>query len=354
MATREQQITELQHDWDSNPRWNGVTRAYSAAEVVRQRGSLRIEHTLAQRGAGKLWQLLNSEPFVNALGAQTGQQALQQVRAGLKAIYLSGGEMLPPSMLVKRINHALQRGDREQWADGKGAIDFFAPIVADADADLMPSMIEAGVAGVHVDDLLPGAKQAVLLPTRAAVERLGAVRMAADVMGVPTLLIARTDAAAAGLLASDVDDGDRPFCTGERTAEGYYHVRSGLEQAVARALAYAPYADLLWCETARPDLVFAQQFAAAVHARFPGKMLAYNCPPSFNWKQNLDDATIARFQKELGTMGYKFQFITLAGVHALNYGMFTLAHGYARRQLPAFVELQEAEFAAAERGFSVV
>ncbi|MYM26546.1 isocitrate lyase [Duganella sp. FT135W] len=357
MTSREHQIAELQDDWDTNPRWTGVTRAYTAAEVVGLRGSLKIQHTLAQRGADKLWQLLGGETFVNALGALTGNQAVQQVCAGLKAIYLPGwqatGEMLPLPLAVKRISNALQHADQRQWAEGKGGIDFFAPIVADAQAESMKSMIEAGVAGVHVGDLLAAGKHNVLAPTREAVERLSAVRMAADVMGVPTLVIARTDAAVTDLLSSDVDGNDQPFCTGERTVEGHYKVRNGLEQAVARALAYAPYADLVWCETSKPDLAFAQQFAAAVHAQFPGKMLAYNCSPSFNWKQNLDDATIARFQQALGAMGYKFQFIALAGFHALNYGMFNLAHGYARRQMPAFVELQEAEFAAAERGFSV-
>jgi isocitrate lyase len=357
MTTRQQQIAELQQDWDTNLRWHGVTRPYNAADVIGARGSLKIEHTLARRGAERLWQLLNSEAFVNALGAQTGTQAMQQVKAGLKAIYLSGwqaaGETLPPPMLVKRINNAFQRADQAQWEAGAGDVDFFAPIVADADAEQMKSMIEAGVAGVHIDDRVPGLKQNVLAPTRVAVERLAAVRMAADVMGVPTLLIARTDAASIDLLSSDVDTGDQPFCTGERTPEGHYKVRNGLEQAVARALAYAPYADLVWCETDKPDLQFAKRFAEAVRAKFPGKLLAYNCSPTFNWKKDLDDATIAKFQKELGAMGYKFQFITLAGFHSQNYSMFNLAYGYARRQMPAFVELQEAEFAAAERGFSV-
>ncbi|MQA19649.1 isocitrate lyase [Rugamonas rivuli] len=388
MTTREQQIAALQKDWDTNPRWQGVTRSYSAEDVVRLRGSLQIEHTLARRGADKLWHLLNNEPFVNALGALTGNQAMQQVKAGLKAIYLSGwqvagdanlaGEMYPDQslypansvpMVVQRINNTFQRADQIQWSEGKDEIDFFAPIVADAEAgfggvlnayELMKSMIAAGAAGVHFEDQLASVKKCghmggkVLVPTREAVEKLTAARLAADVMGVSTLVIARTDAEAADLLTSDVDDNDRPFCTGERTVEGFYKVRPGLEQAIARALAYAPYADLVWCETGKPDLAFAKQFADAVHAKFPGKMLAYNCSPSFNWKKNLDDATIARFQKELGAMGYKFQFITLAGFHALNYGMFNLAHGYARRQMSAFVELQEAEFAAAERGFTAV
>jgi len=388
MATREQQIAELQQDWDSNPRWAGVRRTYSAADVVRLRGSLPISHTLAQRGADKLWQLLTKEAHVNALGALTGNQALQQVKAGLKAIYLSGwqvagdaneaGEMYPDQslypvnsvpMAVRRINNTLQRADQIQWSEGRDEIDYFAPIVADAEAgfggvlnafELMKAMIEAGAAGVHFEDQLASAKKCghmggkVLVPTREAIEKLTAARLAADVMGTSTLLIARTDAEGADLLMSDIDDNDRPYCTGERTVEGFYKVRKGLDQAVARALAYAPYADLVWCETARPDLAYAKRFAEAVHARFPGKMLAYNCSPSFNWKKNLDDATIARFQRELAAMGYKFQFITLAGFHALNFSMFHLAHGYARRHMTAFVELQEAEFAAAERGFTAV
>ncbi|MBV8470979.1 MAG: isocitrate lyase [Burkholderiaceae bacterium] len=388
MATRAQQIAALQTDWDTNPRWKGVKRAYTAEDVVRLRGSIQIEHTLAKRGADKLWQLLQHEPFVNALGALTGNQAMQQVKAGLKAIYLSGwqvagdanlaGEMYPDQslypansvpMVVRRINNTFQRADQIQWSEGRDEIDYFAPIVADAEAgfggvlnafELMKSMIEAGASGVHFEDQLASVKKCghmggkVLVPTREAVEKLSAARLAADVMGTSTLVIARTDAEAADLLTSDVDDNDKPFCTGERTVEGFYKVRNGLEQSIARALAYAPYADLVWCETGKPDLEFAKKFADAVHAKFPGKMLAYNCSPSFNWKKNLDDATIAKFQKELGAMGYKFQFITLAGFHSLNYGMFNLAHGYARRQMSAFVELQEAEFAAADKGFTAV
>ena len=388
MATRAEQIAALQQDWDSNPRWQGITRNYSAEDVVRLRGSLQIEHTIAKRGAEKLWSLVNNEPFVNALGALTGNQAMQQVKAGLKAIYLSGwqvagdanlaGEMYPDQslypansvpMVVRRINNTFQRADQIQWSEGRDDIDYFAPIVADAEAgfggvlnafELMKSMIEAGASGVHFEDQLASVKKCghmggkVLVPTREAIEKLAVARLAADVMGTSTLVIARTDAEAADLLTSDVDDNDKPFCTGERTVEGFYKVRNGLEQSVARALAYAPFADLVWCETGRPDLDFARAFADAVHAKFPGKMLAYNCSPSFNWKKNLDDATIARFQKELGAMGYKFQFITLAGFHSLNYGMFNLAHGYARRQMSAFVELQEAEFAAAEKGFTAV
>jgi len=388
MATRAEQIAALQHDWDTNPRWKGVTRTYTAEDVVRLRGSLVIEHTLAKRGAEKLWDLVNNEPFVNALGALTGNQAMQQVKAGLKAIYLSGwqvagdanlaGEMYPDQslypansvpMVVRRINNTFQRADQIQWSEGKDDIDFFAPIVADAEAgfggvlnafELMKAMIEAGASGVHFEDQLASVKKCghmggkVLVPTREAVEKLTAARLAADVMDTSTLVIARTDAEAADLLTSDIDDNDKPFCTGERTVEGFYKVRNGLEQSISRALAYAPYADLVWCETGKPDLAFAQAFAEAVHAKFPGKMLAYNCSPSFNWKKNLDDATIAKFQKELGAMGYKFQFITLAGFHSLNYGMFNLAHGYARRQMSAFVELQEAEFAAAAKGFTAV
>jgi isocitrate lyase len=388
MATREQQVTALQKEWDTNPRWKGVQRSYTALDVVRLRGSLQIEHTLARRGAEKLWDLVNNEPYVNALGALTGNQAMQQVKAGLKAIYLSGwqvagdanlaGEMYPDQSLypansvpavVRRINNTFQRADQIQWSEGKDDIDYFAPIVADAEAgfggvlnafELMKSMIEAGAAGVHFEDQLASVKKCghmggkVLVPTREAVEKLAAARLAADVMGVPTILVARTDAEAADLLTTDVDPNDRPFCTGERTVEGFFRVRPGLEQAVSRGLAYAPHADLVWCETGKPDLAYAKAFAEAIHAQFPGKLLAYNCSPSFNWKKNLDDATIARFQKELAAMGYKFQFITLAGFHALNYSMFNLAYGYARHGMPAFVDMQEAEFAAAEKGFTAV
>ncbi|MDE2478807.1 MAG: isocitrate lyase [Betaproteobacteria bacterium] len=393
MATREQQIQQLEQQWKQDPRWAGIQRGYGAAEVVRLRGSVVAEHTLARRGAERLWRDLHSEPFVNSLGALTGNQAMQQVKAGLKAIYLSGwqvagdanlaGEMYPDQslypansvpMVVKRINNSLTRADQIQWMEGKnpgdeGYIDYFAPIVADAEAgfggvlnafELMKSMIEAGAAGVHFEDQLASVKKCghmggkVLVPTREAVAKLVAARLAADVMGVPTLVVARTDAEAADLLTSDVDENDRPFCTGERTVEGFFRTRAGLEQAVSRGLAYAPYVDMLWCETGKPDLAFAKAFADAIHAKFPGKMLAYNCSPSFNWKKNLDDATIARFQKELGAMGYKFQFITLAGFHALNYSMFELAHGYARNQMSAFVALQEKEFAAADKGFTAV
>ncbi|RTL12112.1 MAG: isocitrate lyase [Neisseriaceae bacterium] len=388
MSSREQQIAALEQDWKNNPRWTGIKRNYTAEDVVRLRGSLAVEHTIAKTGAIKLWNLVNNEPFINALGALTGNQAMQQVKAGLKAIYLSGwqvagdanvaGEMYPDQSLypansvplvVKRINNTLTRADQIQWSEGKNDIDYFAPIVADAEAgfggvlnafELMKAMIEAGASGVHFEDQLASVKKCghmggkVLVPTREAVEKLNAARLAADVMGVPTLIVARTDAEAADLLTSDIDANDKPFLTGERTVEGFFKTKPGLEQAISRGLAYAPYADLVWCETGKPDLAYAKAFAEAIHAKFPGKLLAYNCSPSFNWKKNLDDATIAKFQIELGKLGYKFQFITLAGFHSLNYSMFNLAHGYARNQMSAFVELQEAEFAAAEKGFTAV
>ncbi|WP_297802512.1 isocitrate lyase [Arenimonas sp. GDDSR-1] len=388
MNTQTLNAEQLKQHWQTDARWTGITRGYSAEEVVRLRGTVAIDHSLARLGAGKLWNSLNSTDFVNALGAMTGNQAMQQVKAGLKAIYLSGwqvaadanvaGEMYPDQSLypansvplvVKRINNTLLRADQLHHAEGKDDIDWLQPIVADAEAgfggvlnafELMKAMIEAGAAGVHFEDQLASVKKCghmggkVLVPTQEAVQKLIAARLAADVMGVPTILVARTDAEAADLITSDIDDNDKPFCTGERTVEGFYKTRPGIDQAISRGLAYAPYADLVWCETGKPDLEFARQFAEAIHAKFPGKLLAYNCSPSFNWKKNLDDATIAKFQKELGAMGYKFQFITLAGFHALNYGMFDLAHGYARRQMSAFVELQEREFAAADRGFTAV
>ncbi|NLN68219.1 MAG: isocitrate lyase [Alcaligenaceae bacterium] len=393
MSNRETAIRNLQKEWAENPRWQGIKRNYSAEDVVKLQGSLQQEYTLARRGSEKLWNLLHTEPFVNSLGALTGNQAMQQVKAGLKAIYLSGwqvagdaniaGEMYPDQSLypvnsvpnvVRRINNALTRCDQIQWMEGKepgdeGFIDFFAPIVADAEAgfggvlnayELMKSMIEAGASGVHFEDQLAAAKKCghmggkVLVPTRDAVAKLVSARLAADVMGVPTLLLARTDADAADLITSDIDENDREFITGERTVEGFFRTRAGVDQAISRGLAYAPYADLLWCETSTPNLDDAKKFAEAIHKQFPGKLLAYNCSPSFNWKKNLDDVTIAKFQKELGAMGYKFQFITLAGFHALNYGMFELAHGYARRQMSAFVELQQKEFAAADLGFTAV
>ncbi|MCW3481501.1 isocitrate lyase [Neisseriaceae bacterium JH1-16] len=393
MTTREQRIAAIQHDWDTNPRWKGIARTYTSADVERLRGSLQIEHTLARRGADKLWQHITTSPFINALGALTGAQAMQQAKAGLKAVYLSGwqvaadaniaGQMYPDQSLypansvpsvVERINNTFQRADQIQHSEGVNEgdanyIDYFLPIVADAEAgfggvlnahELMKAMIQAGAAGVHFEDQLASVKKCghmggkVLVPTREAVEKLSAARLAADVMGVPTVIIARTDAEAADLLTSDVDERDQPFCTGERTVEGFYRVKPGVEQAIARGLAYAPYADLIWCETGTPDLEYARQFAEAIHAEFPGKMLAYNCSPSFNWKKNLDDATIAKFQRELGAMGYRFQFITLAGFHSLNYSMFDLAYGYARENMTAFVELQQKEFTAAERGFTAV
>jgi len=386
--TRDQEIAQIKKDWAENPRWKGISRPYSAEDVHRLRGSVQIEHTLARRGAEKLWKLLHDEPFVNSLGALTGNQAMQQVKAGLKAIYLSGwqvaadanvaGEMYPDQSLypvnsvpsvVRRINSTFIRADQIHHAEGKDSTDWFAPIVADAEAgfggvlnahELMKAMIEAGAAGVHFEDQLAAAKKCghmggkVLVPTQEAVQKLVAARLAADIMGVPTLVFARTDAEAANLVTSDFDENDKPFITGERTSEGFFRVNNGIGQAIARGLAYAPYADLIWCETGTPDLQFARKFADAIHAAFPGKMLAYNCSPSFNWKKNLDDATIAKFQRELGAMGYKFQFITLAGFHSLNYGMFELAYGYARDNMTAFVELQQKEFAAADKGFTAV
>jgi isocitrate lyase len=393
MSSRELEAQKLQKDWSESPRWRGIKRGYSADDVVRLRGSTPVEYSLARRGADKLWRLLHEEPFVNSLGALTGNQAMQQVKAGLKAVYLSGwqvagdanlsGEMYPDQSLypansvpavVKRINNTLTRADQIQWMEGKnpndaGYVDYFAPVVADAEAgfggvlnafELMKSMIEAGASGVHFEDQLASAKKCghmggkVLVPTREAVAKLVAARLAADVLGVPTLLLARTDAEAADLVTTDVDENDRPYLTGERTVEGFFRTRKGFDQAVSRGLAYAPYADLIWCETGTPDLEFARKFAEAIHRQFPGKMLAYNCSPSFNWKKNLDESTIAKFQRELGAMGYKFQFITLAGFHSLNYSMFELAHGYARDNMSAFVRLQEAEFAAADKGFTAV
>jgi isocitrate lyase len=362
--------------------------------VVRLRGSLRVEHTLAKRGAEKLWSMTRERPFVNSLGALTGNQAVQQVKAGVPAIYLSGWQvaadandslqMYPDQSLyavssvptvVRRINNALARADQIQWmeaANGKataGSIDYFAPIVADAESgfggvlnayELMRSMIEAGAAGVHYEDQLASVKKCghmggkVLVPTQEAVQKLIAARLAADVLGVPTVLLARTDAEAADLVTTDVDENDKPHITGERTSEGFYRTRKGFDQALSRGLAYAEYADMVWCETGTPDLGFARKFAEGIRKKYPEKMLAYNCSPSFNWKRNLDDAAIARFQRELGAMGYKFQFITLAGFHALNYSMFELAYGYARDNMSAFVELQQKEFAAAEKGFTAV
>ena len=390
--SREQDIAKIKADWAENPRWKGVRRPYSAEDVFRLRGSVQIEHTLARRGADRLWTLLKEEPFVTALGALTGNQAVQQVKAGLKAIYLSGwqvaadandaSQMYPDQSLypvssvpsvVRKLNNALIRADQIQHAehqDGpgdRGTIDWLAPIVADAEAgfggvlnahELMKAMIEAGASGVHFEDQLAAAKKCghmggkVLVPTQEAVQKLVAARLASDLMGVSTLLFARTDAEAANLLTSDIDENDKPFLTRERTREGYFRVRNGLAQAVSRGLAYAPYADLVWCETGKPDLQFARQFAEAIHAAHPEKMLAYNCSPSFNWKKHLDDATISKFQRELAAMGYKFQFITLAGFHALNYSMFELARGYAQEHMTAYVRLQQAEFVAEESGYT--
>ncbi len=392
--SRAQQIEALEKDWANNPRWKGIERGYSAADVVRLRGSFPIEHTLARRGSEKLWNLLHTEPYVNCLGALTGGQAMQQVKAGIKAIYLSGWQvaadnnsyasMYPDQSLypvdsvptvVERINNTFRRADEIQHSKGvdagdKGYIDNFAPIVADAEAgfggvlnafELMKAMIKAGAAGVHWEDQLASVKKCghmggkVLVPTAEANQKLIAARMAADVCGVPTLVIARTDAEAADLLTSDYDENDKPFITGERTAEGFYKTRKGIDQAISRAVAYARYADLVWCETGTPDLAFAKKFADAVHKVHPGKMLAYNCSPSFNWKKNLDDATIAKFQRELGAMGYKYQFITLAGIHSMWYNMFDLAQDYVKRGMSAYVEkVQEPEFSARDRGYTFV
>ncbi|MFU8820414.1 MAG: isocitrate lyase [Gammaproteobacteria bacterium] len=377
---------QLKKDWNENPRWKGVTRPYAPEDVLRLRGTVDIEYSLARQGAEKLWRYMQEQPFVNALGALTGNQAMQQVKAGLKAIYLSGwqvagdanlaGEMYPDQSLypansvpavVRRINRTLLRADQIHHAEGNDSIDWLQPIVADAEAgfggvlnafELMKDMIDAGAAGVHFEDQLSSAKKCghmggkVLVPTSEAVSKLAAARLAADVCGVPTILVARTDADAANLLTSDVDERDAPFITGERTSEGFFRVKAGLEQAIARGLAYGSIADLVWCETSVPDLGQAKQFAEAMHKQFPGKPLSYNCSPSFNWKRHLDDATIAKFQRELGAMGYKFQFITLAGFHALNYSMFTLAKGYRESQMSAYVQLQEAEFASEKDGYT--
>jgi len=379
---------ELSFKWSQNPRWKDVQRNYSALDVVRLQGSLVEDYTLASKGAERLWNDLQSEPFVNALGALTGMQALQQAKAGLKAVYLSGwqvaadanaaGEMYPDQSLypaysvpkvVERINNTFRRADQIQWMEGSGDLDYFVPIVADAEAgfggvlnafELMKQMIRAGAAGVHFEDQLASVKKCghlggkVLVPTREAINKLNAARLAADVCGVSTIVVARTDAEAADLVTSDIDENDKPFLTGERTVEGFYRTKSGLDQAISRGLAYAPYADLVWCETGKPDLEYAKKFAESIHKQYPEKMLAYNCSPSFNWKKNLDDDTIAKFQKELGAMGYKFQFITLAGFHSLNAGMFRLASGYRQRNMSAFVELQEQEFDLQKEGFTAV
>ncbi|HTV02021.1 MAG TPA: isocitrate lyase [Luteitalea sp.] len=381
------QAADLQQRWDTDPRWKGIQRTYTAEAVVRLRGSVQEDHTLARRGAEKLWNLVNSEDYINALGAMTGNQAVQQVRAGLKAIYLSGWQVAGDANLaaqtypdqslypansvpaiVRRINNALKRADQITWSEERqDAPDWFAPIVADAEAgfggvlnafELMKAMIDAGAAGVHWEDQLSSAKKCghlggkVLIPTIQHIKTLNAARLAADVEGVPTLVVARTDAQAATLITSDVDERDAEFVTGERTAEGFYRVKNGLEPCIARGIAYAPYADLLWMETSKPDLEIARQFAEGVKKEYPDQLLAYNCSPSFNWKQHLDDDTIAKFQRELGAMGYKFQFITLAGFHALNYSMWELANGYAVNDMTAYVELQEKEFAAEAKGYT--
>ncbi|AZU60234.1 isocitrate lyase [Neobacillus mesonae] len=377
---------QLQESWEMDARWKGIARPYTAEDVIKLRGSIDIEHTLARKGAEKLWKLINEEDYINALGALTGNQAVQQVKAGLKAIYLSGwqvaadanlsGHMYPDQSLypansvpsvVKRINQALQRADQISHSEGDNSIDWFAPIVADAEAgfggqlncfELMKGMIEAGAAGVHFEDQLSSEKKCghlggkVLLPTQTAVRNLIAARLAADVMGVPTVLVARTDANAADLITSDIDMNDAPFITGERTPEGFYRTNAGLDQAIARGLAYAPYADLIWCETSEPNIEEARRFAEAIHEQFPGKLLAYNCSPSFNWKAKLDEETIAKFQQELGKMGYKFQFVTLAGFHALNHSMFELARGYKDNGMAAYSKLQQAEFASEQHGYT--
>jgi len=371
-------IAALENQWRSNPRWQGITRPYKAEDVIRLRGTVQVEHTLARLGAERLWDLLHKEPYVAALGAMTGNQAIQQVEAGLQAIYVSGwqvaadannsGQMYPDQSLypadsvpnlVRRINQALTRADQIHHAEGKNGKYWFAPMVADAEAgfggnlnafELMKGMIEAGAACVHFEDQLSSAKKCghlggkVLVSTTEAIQKLVAARLAADVMGVPTLIMARTDADSAGLLTTDVDPRDREFCTGKRTAEGFFEVRSGIKAAIARGLAYAPYVDMLWCETSKPNLEEAREFAEGIHAIYPGKMLSYNCSPSFNWRKHLSDEEIARFQRELGAMGYKFQFITLAGFHALNHTMFELAREYKTLGMTAYSELQEAEF----------
>ncbi len=395
MTTRAERIAAIEKDWAENPRWKGITRDYSAEDVERLRGSVQVEHTIARQGAEKLWTLVNNEDFINCLGALTGGQAMQQVKAGIKAIYLSGWQvaadnngymsMYPDQSLypvnsvpavVERINNAFARADEIQHAKGveKGDadyIDYYAPVVADAEAgfggvlnafELMKSMIKAGAAGVHFEDQLASVKKCghmggkVLVPTQEAVEKLMAARFAADVMGVPTIVLARTDAEAANLLTSDCDANDRPFITGERTQEGFYRVKNGLEQAISRGVAYAPYADLVWCETGVPDIGFAREFAQAVHAACPGKLLSYNCSPSFNWKKNLNDSQIASFQEELSALGYKFQFITLAGIHINWYNTFQFAHAYARGEgMKHYVNMvQEPEFAAREQGYTFV
>jgi isocitrate lyase len=377
---------QLESKWATDPRWNGVERTYTAEDVVRLRGSVKVEFSLAKRGAARLWELLHSEEYVHTFGALTGAQAVQMVKAGLQAIYMSGWQVaadgnlaaqtypdqsIYPSnsvpALVRRINNALMRADQIEWSEGKSERDWLVPIVADAEAgfggpihafELMKSMIDAGASGVHFEDQLAAEKKCghmggkVLIPTASFVRTLNAARLATDVLDVPTVIVARTDALAATLITSDIDEADRAFTTGERTTEGYFHIRNGMDAVAARALAYAPYADLLWCETGTPDLKEAKRFAESVHGQFPGKMLAYNCSPSFNWSRNLDATTIAKFQRELAAMGYKFQFITLAGWHMINYYSFDLAHRYSTEGMPAYVELQNEEFAREADGYT--
>ncbi len=372
--------------WETNSRWQGIKRPYTAEDVRRLQGSVQIEYTLARLGAERLWDLLHKEPYVAALGALTGNQAVQQVKAGLQAIYLSGwqvaadanlaGQMYPDQSLypansvpsvVKRINQALQRADQIQTAEGKGNTYWYAPIVADAEAgfggplnvfEMMKAMIEAGAAGVHFEDQLSSEKKCghmggkVLIPTQSAIKHLVSARLAADTMGTPTIIVARTDANGANLITSDIDSTDHRFLTGERTAEGFFRTRQGIEAAIARGISYAPYCDLIWCETSEPNLQEAQRFADQVHEQFPGKLLAYNCSPSFNWRKKLDEETIAHFQQTLAKMGYAFQFITLAGFHALNYSMFDLALGYKQHGMTAYSKLQQAEFGMEERGYT--
>jgi isocitrate lyase len=382
------EVQALENYWRSDPRWQGVERGYTAEKVLRLRGTMKIEHTIADQMSRKFWDLLHSEAYIPALGALTGNQAVEMAQAGLKAIYLSGWQVaadanlsatmypdqsLYPAnsvpMVVRRINKALQRADQIQLLNGEDRFDFWTPIVADAEAgfggplnayELMLQMIEEGAAGVHFEDQLASVKKCghmggkVLVPAFEFIQKLTAARLAADVAGVPAILVARTDAEAAKLLTSDFDERDQPFCTGERTTDGFFRVHAGLDLAVARAIAYAPYADMLWCETSKPDLEFARKFAEGVKAACPDKLLAYNCSPSFNWRKNLDIPSIARFQTELAAMGYKFQFVTLAGFHALNHSMFELARGYKERQMAAYADLQEKEFAAERDGYSAV
>ena len=387
--SRAAQVRQLEKVWRENPRWRTVRRDYLAEDVVRLRGSIQEEHTLARRGAEKLWQLMTEEEYISCLGAVTAGQALQQVKAGIKAVYLSGwqvaadgntSETMYPDQslyavnsmpaLIRRINRTFRRADEIQWAGDSDAVDYFVPIIADAEAgfggvlnafELMKAMIEAGVAGVHFEDQLTSVKKCghlggkVLIPTREAVRKLAAARLAADTMGVPTILLARTDACGAALLTSDIDENDRPFITGERTAEGFYVTTGSIDQAIARGLAYAPYADLVWCETAAPDLAEAKRFAEAIRTEYPEQLLAYNCSPSFDWKRHLDDATIAKFPRELAAMGYKLQFISLAGIHDMWYHMFELTYDFLRRGMTAYVErVQEPEFAAADRRYTFV